>query len=40
MPNEQKLKIWEICNTRGEDWVREGVAQCRWNDKNLRYVQL
>lgn len=37
---EQKLKIWTICEERGEDWVREGVAQCKWHDKNLPFVEL
>ena len=37
---DQKLKIWTICEERGEEWVREGVAQCRWGERNLPFVQL
>ncbi len=37
---EQKLKIWTICEERGEDWVREGVAECKWNEKSLPFVEL
>jgi hypothetical protein len=37
---EQRLKIWTICDEHGEDWVREAVTQCRWSEPNLSYVQL